>query len=274
MITYIARLLLYFSLATTAIVGAGCVTDIERPTRKVDKEKLVDANIKLGMAYLQQNQRESGLRAFTKALDVDKKSAEGHLGMALIHQMNGELKAAEDAFERAFKYREDSSEAAVAYSYGRYLMESDRCKKAFEMFELASQDLTYSRRADALFNLGVCADKMGNEPRARAAYQHALNLKKRYAPAALELAHKDFERGDYAQAKKYLDVYSLNARQSARSLWLGIQIERIFGNKDKEASYALALRNLHPYSREYLMYKELKDALTDDAELKKHANEN
>ena len=29
----------------------------------------------------------------------------------------------------------------------------------------------------------------------------------------------------------------------------------IFGNKDKEASYALALRNLHPYSQEYLEYK-------------------
>ena len=65
------------------------------------------------------------------------------------------------------------------------------------------------------------------------------------------------KKGEFADAKRFLDVYSRNARQSARSLWLGIRIERIFGNKDKEASYALALKNLHPYSREYLEYKNL-----------------
>ena len=65
-----------------------------------------------------------------------------------------------------------------------------------------------------------------------------------------------FNEKNYAQSKRYLDQYSRLAPQnSPRSLWLGIRIERIFGNKDKEASYALALRNLYPYSNEYLKYQ-------------------
>lgn len=94
--------------------------------------------------------------------------------------------------------------------------------------------------------------------RALAAFQHALNLNPRLAPAAIELAEYSFAERDYASAKKYLDQFvRSNNRQTPRSLWLGIRIERIFGNKDKEASYALALKNMHPYSKEYLEYKNL-----------------
>ena len=78
-------------------------------------------------------------------------------------------------------------------------------------------------------------------------------------PAAIELAELYFEDRVYPDAKKYLDIFGANSRQSARSLWLGIRLERIFGNKDKEASYALALKNLHPYSKEYLEYKRLQN---------------
>jgi type IV pilus assembly protein PilF len=37
---------------------------------------------------------------------------------------------------------------------------------------------------------------------------------------------------------------------------LGIQLEKVFGNKDKEASLALILKNNFPYSKEYLEYKQ------------------
>lgn len=236
---------------------SGCVTVSSDPKPRVDQQKLLESHIKLGMAYLGQKQRDSALRAFTRALEVDRRSAEAHQGMALVHQLNGELEMAEASFKTALKSRADFSLSDIQFTYGRFLMEEERFEEAFGYFEEAGRDLTYRNRANALFFVGRCAEKLGNEKRAMAAYQHALNLNERFAPAALELAHKTFDRGEYADAKKYLDMFVKNSRQSARSLWLGIRIERIFGNRDKEASYALALRNLHPYSREYLEYKEL-----------------
>ncbi len=237
----------------------GCVTTLDRQKPKIDEQKVVESNVKLGMAYLQQKQRDSALRAFSRALEIDNKSAEAHMGLGVIHQRNGELELAEKSFKKAERSRADFSEANIAYTYGRFLMESERYKEAIKKFEKAGSDITYARRADAIYSMGVCADRLGDKQRAISSFEHALNLNTRHAPAALELAHQRFEQREYDQAKTYLDIYARNARQSARSLWLGIRIERIFGNKDKEASYALALKNLHPYSREYLMYKELKN---------------
>ncbi len=239
---------------------SACVTVTESPGPKVDKRKVLESNIKLGMAYLNQNQRDAALRAFSKAVEVDSKSAEAQLGMALIHQVNGEWDMAEKRFKKALKSRADFSMADIEFSYGRFLMEKQKYEEALSYFVSASQDLTYRRRVNALFNVGLCAEKLDNPARAEASFEHALNINPNFAPAALELAHKKFAVGNYAEAKKHLDIYARNARQSARSLWLGIRIERIFGNEDKEASYALALKNLHPYSREYLLYKKLKEA--------------
>jgi len=51
-------------------------------------------------------------------------------------------------------------------------------------------------------------------------------------------------------------VFESIADSSARSLMLGIRLERVFGNKDKEASLALRLKNKFPYSKELLDYQQ------------------
>jgi len=243
------------SLLLVVLCFAGCVTVTSKPKVKIDKKRILESNVKLGMAYLRQDRRDSALRAFTKALDVDKNSPEANQGMALIHHVNGESKEAEQRFKLALKATPDASKSDIEFTYARFLEEQKRTDEAFVFFERASKDLAYGRRADALFHLGLTAEKLGDEVRALASFEHALNISPKFAPAALELADRSFAQRDYPNAKKYLDIFARNARQSARSLWLGIRLERIFGNQDKEASYALALKNLHPYSREFLEYK-------------------
>ncbi|VUD66558.1 Photosystem I assembly protein Ycf3 [Thalassocella blandensis] len=253
----LAKTMKFTCFMLVAFFVTACVTTGDIGKRKVDKQKALEANVKLGMAYLQQKKRDSALRAFNKALEFDDNSAEAHQGMALVHQLNGETALAESSFKKALRSRADFSRAGIELSYGRFLRQQGRCDEAMKYFESAGKDIAYPNRSDALYHLGLCTQELGDEPRAKAAYEYALNLNNSYAPAALELAHMSFAERDYANAKKYLDVYAANSRQSARSLWLGIRIERIFGNKDKEASYALALKNLHPYSKEYLEYKNL-----------------
>ncbi|PCK09735.1 MAG: type IV pilus biogenesis/stability protein PilW [Alteromonadaceae bacterium] len=234
-----------------------CVSSGGKKTSTFNRQKAVEANVKLGMAYLQKGQRDDAVRAFSKALELDPNAAEANQGMALVHQVSGEFKAAESRFKRALKGRSAFSMSGIEFSYGRFLLERNRCPEALEYFERVRKDFKYQRRHEALFNIGRCAGRAGDTERALASYQYALSLNNNYAPASLELAHMLFDRENYAGAKNNLDSYSRNSRQSARSLLLGIRIERIFGNKDKEASYVLALKNLHPYSKEYLEYQNL-----------------
>jgi type IV pilus assembly protein PilF len=45
------------------------------------------------------------------------------------------------------------------------------------------------------------------------------------------------------------------AKQNAESLWLGIRLAHVMGQDDKQASYALFLKNQFPSSAQYGEYK-------------------
>lgn len=257
MMVKIKKTILTFSILGVCLSLFGCVSTIEPQGSQIDKKQALEAHIRLGMTYLQKRDRDRALRAFTEAQKLDSRSAEAMHGFALLHQLNGEVEQAESTFKKAIKYRPVFSIAPIELSYARFLYDQDRCADALPLLNKSRTDITYPSRSGALYMLGLCAQKMNDLTLARGAFEHSLNLNTSNAAAAIELADIAFEKRDYPNAKKYLDVYSENARQSARSLWLGIRLERIFGNKDKEASYVLALKNLHPYSKELLEYKKL-----------------
>ncbi len=121
---------------------------------------------------------------------------------------------------------------------------------------MAGEDLAYADRAEVLVNVGRTATKLGNTARAESAFAHANLLNAKLTAPYIELAELNFQKKDYAESKRFLDQYASLRNHTARSLLLGIRIERIFGNKDKEASYALLLKNRYPYSKEYLEYKQ------------------
>ncbi|MEO0442678.1 MAG: type IV pilus biogenesis/stability protein PilW [Pseudomonadota bacterium] len=239
------------------VVLSGCVQSQSSTSRVVDKRKALDSYIALAVAYLQQGDRDAARRNFEKALEIDKGSAEAHNGMGLLYKLTGETALAEQSFQRAIKENRSFTQARL--NYGVFLYAQNRFAEAYDAFEAASKDLSYNRRALTLAYVGQTALKLGDEARAESAFEHSLNIDNTLSLSMIELAQLYFDKEDYAQSKRYLDQYSAVAKPSPKSLWLGIRIERIFGNKDKEASYALALRNLHPYSKEYLEYKNLKN---------------
>lgn len=247
---------LIIPIFASTLALTGCVTNVEGGA-SFDKQKATEANVKLGMAYLKKQDRENALRAFSTALELDKNSAEAHQGMALIHQQNGEFDRAEKSFQRAIKSRADFSKAGVYMSYGRYLYTRDRFDEALKYFTLASDDINYGSRFVAFYYKGLIFLKQSDTVRARAAFELALNLNSNMPEPAIELATMAFNNKDYSNAQAYLNQFiQNNQRPTARSLWLSIRIEDIFENQDKKASSALALRNLYPYSNEYLLYKQ------------------
>ncbi len=237
------------------IMLTGCVQTTYPKARVANKQKSLESYITLGMAYLQRNDRDSARRNFEKALDINSNSHQAHNGMGLLYQLTGEVGLAEKSFKYSLRQKSSFTEARV--NYGAFLYQQKRYEEAYESFERSSKDLTYDRRALVLAYVGQTALKLGDRSRAKSAFEHSLNVDNTLSLAMIELALLNFDDQDYASSKRLLDQYTSIARPSPKSLWLGIRIERIFGNKDKEASYALALKNLHPYSKEYLEYKKL-----------------
>lgn len=242
-----------FLFAILAGALAGCVTTTNRTP--VNTDAAHDKRVELGMKYLEAGKRDNARWQFSKALEMKKNSPRAYHGIALLHQANGEMDHAEDAFKKALRYADPKQISPIRVSYGRYLMDTGEAKRACEYFEKAAEDFDYQARPEALYFAGQCAQKTGNTARVKPAYEHALNLNPKFVPPMVELAEIYFREGEYAKSKRLLSRFEKVAKPTSASLWLGVRIERIFGNKDKEASYALALKNLHPYSKEYLEYR-------------------
>lgn len=231
-----------------------CVSTLPENGSETDLDSALETYVQLGLGYLRSGNRDSARLNFRKALDIDKRSSGAHDGMALLYQLEAMNELAEEHFKKAI--RADRNFSRARNNYGSFLYEHGRYQEAYDQFDRASDNLSYSRRPIALVNLGRTALKLGNLDRAESTLKHALALDSESTVAMVELAEINFNRGDYPEAKKYIDMYGEHSRHSARTLWLGIRLERIFGNRDREVSYALALKNLHPYSQEYLRYKQ------------------
>lgn len=241
-------LLLGLCLTLTA-----CVTTTNAPQQKVDLVKAEATHVKAGLNYLRQRDKESARRHFLKALKLNSKSAGANNGIALVHQMEEEYELADQYYRKALSI--DPDYALARNNYGVFLYSQERYQAAEKHLSIVAKDFTYGRRTIALISLGKTQLKQNKVTEAEKSFKQVLSINFRQPQAQLELADLYFQQKNYTNSKFYLDQFAKYARQTPRSLWIGIRIERIFGNKDKEASYALALKNLHPYSNEYLEYK-------------------
>jgi type IV pilus assembly protein PilF len=232
---------------------SACITTNTGGTPPPNPKKAFNAHLSLGLTYLQKDNREASRRHLEKALSLQPDSAAAHNGFGMLYQLTGEIGLAEKSFLRALK--EDGSFSQGNVSYGRFLFEQARYEESYTFFEKATQDVSFEQRAVALTYLGQTALKLNRKLKAKALFEQSSNIDNRLALPLIELSELYFDEEHYAKAKMHLDKYVELVGRTAKSLWLGIRIERIFDNKDKEASYALALRNLYPYSQEYLEYK-------------------
>lgn len=252
--SYIARVFAIVSLVLSIFL-VGCVTETDgKGPKKIDKQKQLDLHVQLAMGYIERGNRETARHHLTKAFELDKNAANAINAMAMLYQLEGEPNLAEQEFKRAIQR---NKKFTLAHNnYGVFLFNQKRYENALVEFEAAASDLGYVDRAQTLVNVGKVSLKLGNAQKAEAAFKHALILDKNISEASIELADISFSRQDYADAKRYLDLFVQNTDHTARSLWISIRLEKIFGNRDKEASLVSVLKSKYPYSKEYLDYKQ------------------
>ncbi|MEN0036191.1 MAG: type IV pilus biogenesis/stability protein PilW [Cellvibrio sp.] len=253
---FIRLLKLALVSVVTVTLLAGCASSGKtgKANRQVDKTKSLELHIKLAQGYIDKGNRESARHHLRKAAEISSNSPDATEAMARLYQLEGESVLAEETFKKAIKQKKNFTLANN--NYGVFLFGAKRYEEALKQFELAASDLDYDGRASALVNVGRTALLLGKNERAKAAFEHASVLDRGIPDPHIELAEIAFQKQEYADAKKHLDRYQALGQQSPKALLLGIRLERIFGNKDKEASYLLVLKNRFPYSKEYLEYKQ------------------
>lgn len=214
----------------------------------VDTDKIVDTYIQLGMGYLREGKKDQARFNLLKAIDADSRSPEANSALALLYQSEGETTLAEKHYKKAIDSDKNFNQAR--YNFAGMLLASERFEEAEKQYSVLTEDVNYRLRAQSFLGLGKALEKQGDLDAAKDAFIRSYQRDPRLTIAFLELAGIALQQEDFVSAKGLLDQFEKDAEASPRSLKLGIDLAQKFNDADAEASYALALRNLFPNSRE------------------------
>ncbi|HQQ73639.1 MAG TPA: type IV pilus biogenesis/stability protein PilW [Pseudomonadales bacterium] len=259
MLVAITRLYTALVLAVFVLL-TGCITEETRgdgqpvaEATKVSKTAALDDYITLANGYMKEGKREKSLRAINKGLELDPDSAAMLNVLAYYYSTDGEDKLSEKEYKRAIS--SDSTYTASYLNYGTFLFRQKRYDEACDMFAKATEDVMYGKRDAAFLNYGICLKQQGKMKEAEEAFRRSYVNDARNPLVVLELAQLKFDTGDFDQSLQLYNKFLGMSKQNSRSLWLGIRLMHVMGHDDKEAGYAMFLKNEFPASTEYNEYK-------------------
>lgn len=229
---------------------SGGTVDGEKGEVRVNEtgDPLAETNVRLGLGYMQKGNYDIALRKIRKALEIDSNNVNGHYAIALLYERLDRPKLAEEHYRRTIELNPQYSEAQNAY--GVFLCRHERYDEANPHFEKALQNPLYRTPQIVYVNGGICASKNGKYELAEDYLRKGLQRNPKNVTALLEMAKVTFATKQYLRTRAYLQRYSAVAPHTAETLWLGIRLEKILGDKDAVASYSTLLRNKFPDSKE------------------------
>lgn len=237
------------SVVLLVVFLAGCITESTGglPPPAEDNIRL-KAQLDLARGYLESQDWSRARPPLHRALEIDSRSAETHVLLAVLSERGDEPGIAESHLKRALKI--DPNYPQALNNYGTFLYGQGRYDEALVPLRKLVRNPEYHRRAQAFENLGLTELKVGTEDAAKEAFSRALRLNLGQPRSSLELADIAYSEGNFDSARNYYEGFLSLSRQNPRSLCLGIKLGREFGETDQVASYSLVLRNLYPSSVE------------------------
>ena len=232
---------------TTGIGG----TESIKPTAGTND--IAQINLKLGIAYLKRGEYAKSLTKLQKAQAADPRYPPIYNTLGVLHQQLGDKVTAEKYFRQALSL--NSSHASTLNNYGQFLCQEARYDEAEETFLKAAQNPLYLTPEIAFSNAGTCAMAQSRLDVAETYFRNALEINPRVAVALIQMSQISYKTASYLSARAYLQRYLEISPSTAKSLWLGIRIERELGDKNILSSYTLLLKNKFPDSKEAKLLK-------------------
>ncbi len=236
------------------LLAGGCATTGSDLRSEHDANDVAEANMRLGVAYMQDGNFEKALEKLERARRADPEYPMAYNMLGLLHQRMGVYDKAEANFEKALGLA--PKQPNILNNYGQFLCGQDRFEEAEAAFVKASENPLNNNPARALTNAGTCASVSGHTDKAEQYYRKALERNPEQPLALLQMAELQYQSEEYLSARGYLQRYANVARHSASSLWLGIRIEDKLGDKDAVSSYALSLKSNFPDSDQVRLLRE------------------
>jgi type IV pilus assembly protein PilF len=236
------------ALARVLLVGftlalAGCVSSGSSKTS--DRDAAV-ANVKLGVAYMQQGQLALAKEKLERAEKQDPRNVDVHTSLAFLYERLNDSKLAESQYRAAMRLSPGNAE--VSNNYAVFLCRGGRVDEALEQFDKAAKDPLYRTPWAALTNSAVCLRSAKRSAEAVPYLESALRLRPNYAEAVLELGDAQIDLGKPEAAKLVVDRYLSMGQATPEVLLIGVRSALASGDRNAADVYARRLRRDFPNS--------------------------
>lgn len=239
-----------FACLMAGLLLAGCSTSPSND--KTNPKQAAEANAELGLQYMLNGHYEVSMDKLKTALDYDSDNINANHYMAELYNRLGRSDEADKYYRRAVSLA--NNDPHLYNNYGVFLCDQKKYSKAEEFFLKALEDPVYRGRTDTLENIGICLLDKPDLKTGEEYLRKALEADPQRPKSLLAMARLNFSQGHYMSTRAYLQRYLEVARHTPETLWLGIRTERILGDKDALASYALLLKNNFPNAEETRLY--------------------
>ena len=215
-----------------------------------EKKASTVLHTQLAGAYYNRGQYKIAIDEANKALSTNPSYAPAYNVLGLVYMNLNEDKLAKENFERALEIAPNDPETHNNFGWFLCQRMPEQMDQAMKHFMTALEDSLYSTPEMSNTNAGTCELSRGSYKSAERFFQKALVLKPEYSQALIGMAETNFMSGNLPAARLNLSRYMRTSTPTAKSLLLGVRIERKSGDRQSAANYASQLTKRFPNSKE------------------------
>lgn len=234
-------------LATCVVLAQACSTSSAKNSDEPNKARqAAETNTALGRSYMERGQAEIALEKLKRAVANDKTYAPAHTMLGVLYESLGMKEEAGKEYRLAVNY--DPEDGDVNNNYAAFLCSTGKGEEADRYFEAAFKDPFYSTPEIAYANAGLCALRVNDLDKAERYLRQSLEYNVEISAALLAMSNLNYRKGEYLNARAFLQRYESAEKKTAESLLLGYQIERALADQTAAADYKRQLQDQFPDS--------------------------
>lgn len=205
-------------------------------------------HMKIGAANLAKGNYPLAMAEMSRALELDPDSPQIHNNIALVYDVRGRHKEAEEHFRKAIDLDSRYTEARV--NLARLLIDQKRYKEARKQLTIANNDLTYPSPDRTLSLLGMLSFKEGDYKSASDFLKRSMMANRHSCVTANFYGRTLYQEKKYKDAAEVLDQAIEDCRSAGFEdpLFYSALAYYQTGNMDKARSRVEELIKNHPQS--------------------------
>ena len=179
---------------------SGCVTEGGLALEPASVEDQAQANLDVGIGYLQEQRPEVAIDALLRAINLDPRLAEAHGAIALAYDQTGDPELAEQHHRRATQLA--PSNPALQNAMAVFLCRQDRWTDAEPFYQVAI-DRAGNAGIEYMFNAATCARAGGDPVAAERFYRDVLDFDAARPDALRGIVQVLIQQEDYLTARAF-----------------------------------------------------------------------